>query len=269
MRSLLSRPFAFIGVIHLLPLPGGPRPSEGFAAVRERALIDAAALAEGGAHAAILENFGDAPFPAGPVEPHVVAFVAVLAAELRARHPQLLLGINLLRNDVRGALGVAAASGGAFVRVNVHVGAMVTDQGLLQGDAHNTLRYRRELGGPVGGQIGGQIGIAADVLVKHAVPLGPAEAGGVAADTYRRGGADVLIVTGAGTGQPADPTRAEEVRRAVPEAPLWIGSGVDLASLASWRSLAHGAIVGTALHRDASVAQPLELDRVRAFAAQL
>ncbi|MDP2308299.1 MAG: BtpA/SgcQ family protein [Pseudomonadota bacterium] len=262
MRSLLSRPFAFVGVIHLLPLPGGPRASEGFAWVRERALADAAVLAGGGAHAAILENFGDAPFPAGPVEPHVVAFVAILAAELRARHPELLLGINLLRNDARSALGVAAAAGGAFVRVNVHVGAMVTDQGLLQGDAHHTLRYRRELGGA-------SIGIAADVLVKHAVPLGATEAGSVAADTYRRGGADVLIVTGAGTGRPADPTRAEEVRRAVPEAPLWIGSGVDLASLPSWRTLAQGAIVGTALHRDSRVTEPLELDRVRAFAARV
>src|SRR3954469_10152251 len=103
MRSLLARPFAFVGVIHLLPLPAGPRASEGFAAVRERALADAAVLAEGGAHAAILENFGDSPFPAGPVDPHVVAFVAILAAEIRARHPALLLGINLLRNDARAA----------------------------------------------------------------------------------------------------------------------------------------------------------------------
>jgi len=91
----------------------------------------------------------------------------------------------------------------------------------------------------------------------------------VAADTYRRGGADVLIVTGAGTGRPADPARAEEVRRAVPEAPLWIGSGVDLDSLPMWRRLANGAIIGTALHRDAQVSQPLDVERVRAFAAAL
>jgi membrane complex biogenesis BtpA family protein len=261
MRPLLSRPFAFVGVVHLLPLPGGPRPSEGFAAARARAVADAAALAEGGAHAAILENFGDAPFPAGPVDPHVVAFVATLADELRRRHPGLALGINLLRNDARGALGVAAATDAAFIRVNVHVGAMVTDQGLLQGDAHGTLRYRRELGASVG--------VAADVLVKHAAPLGPADVGSVAADTYRRGGADVLIVTGEGTGRPADPARAEAVRRAVPEAPLWIGSGVTLDTLPSWRALAQGAIVGTALHRDGRITEPLDVERVRTFAAAL
>lgn len=262
MRALLAHPFAFVGVVHLLPLPAGPRPSPGFAAVRERALADAAALAHGGAHAVILENFGDAPFPADAVEPHVVAFCAVLAAELRARHPSLVVGLNLLRNDARGAMGAAAAAGAGFVRVNVHVGAMVTDQGLIQGAAHHTLRYRRELGADVG--------IAADVLVKHAAPLGPSAAGPVAADTFRRGGADVLIVTGEGTGRPADPARAEEVRRAVPEAPLWVGSGVTEATAVTWRGLGlRGAIVGTALHEEGQLSRPLDVERVRAMAAAL
>lgn len=257
MKSLLVLPFAVIGVVHLLPLPGGPRASPGFAAVRARALADAETLAEGGAHGVILENFGDAPFCAGAVDPHVVAFTAVLADTIRARHPELTLGINLLRNDARSAIGVAAATGASFVRVNVHVGAMVTDQGLLQGDAHQTLRYRRELGA--------EVGIAADVLVKHAVPLGPAEAGPVAADTFRRGGADVLIVTGEGTGRPADPARAAQVRRAVPEAPLWVGSGVTLDTLALWREHANGAIIGTALHERGDITAPLDVWRVRAF----
>jgi membrane complex biogenesis BtpA family protein len=262
MHALLSLPFAFVGVIHLLPLPAGPRASQGFAAARARALADARALVDGGAHAAILENFGDAPFPAGPVEPHVVAFVAALASELRALHPRLALGINLLRNDARAAMGVAAASGAQFVRVNVHVGAMVTDQGLIQGDAHHTLRYRRELGAE-------HVGVAADVLVKHAVPLGPASAASVAADTVRRGGADVLIVTGEGTGRPADPARAEEVRLAVPEARVWVGSGVTLASAGIWRAAGHGAIVGTALHTDNDTRAPIDPVRVASMARAL
>ena len=108
--SLPVLPFTFVGVVHLLTLPGGPVPSPGFATVRAQALADAAALAEGGAHAAILENFGDAPFPAGPVDPHVAAFVASLATEIRQRWPGLSLGINLLRNDARSALGVVSCS---------------------------------------------------------------------------------------------------------------------------------------------------------------
>lgn len=253
-----SRPgFLFVGVVHLLPLPGGPAEGASFEAAWERALEDAAALAGGGAHAAILENYGDAPFPAGPVDPHVVAFVAALAGELRRRHPSLDLGINLLRNDARAAIGVAAAVGARFVRVNVHVGAMLTDQGILEGRAAETLRYRRSLGA--------RVGIAADVLVKHAVPLGPVELGPLAADTWRRGRADALIVTGEGTGRPADPARVEGIRSAVPEARVWVGSGVTLGSAPVWRACCDGAIVGTALHAGGDTDAPVERARVVAM----
>ena len=81
--------FSIFGVVHLLPLPGGPRPSPGLDRVRARALADVAAIAAGGAHGVIIENFGDAPFPAGRSAPHVVATMARLAHELR-REPVLL-----------------------------------------------------------------------------------------------------------------------------------------------------------------------------------
>ncbi len=250
--------FTFVGVLHLLPLPAGPRASEGFAVVRARALADADALAHGGADAAILENYGDAPFPRGPVDPHVVAFVAATARELRARHPSLKLGINLLRNDARAAMGVAAAVDAAFIRVNVLTGAMVTDQGVIEGEAHAVLRYRRELGADVR--------VVADVMVKHAAPLGPVTLAAQAADTWHRGGADVLVVTGEGTGLPADPARMDEVRRAVPGSTVWVGSGVTEATAAAWRTRADGAIVGTALHADGDARAPLDIERVRRMA---
>lgn len=246
-----------IGMIHLKCLPGAPRLSAGFPAVLQAALEDARALAEGGVDGVILENFGDSPFGAGPVEPHVVAFAGILGSRIKEMYPRLQVGINLLRNDAYGAMGAAAAAGADFIRVNVHAGAMLTDQGILQGDAHRSLRYRRELGVP--------LRIAADVLVKHAVPIGPVELGNIAADTYRRGGADMLVVTGQGTGHGADPARAEAVRAAVPEAPIWVGSGVTLETAGLWRRLVQGAIVGTALHAEGRIGLPIERERVRAM----
>jgi predicted TIM-barrel enzyme len=56
--------------------------------------------------------------------------------------------LNVLRNDARAALGAALACGATFVRVNVHTGATWTDQGLIEGDAYATLRYRQALGPP-------------------------------------------------------------------------------------------------------------------------
>src|SRR5438552_13240457 len=113
-----------IGMVHLLPLPGSPRWNGSMAEVIDAALADARALADGGIDALIVENWGDAPFPPGRVEAAPVAALGVVAREIRRAHPASVLGINVLRNDGRSALAVAAAAGADFIRVNVHAGAV-------------------------------------------------------------------------------------------------------------------------------------------------
>ncbi len=253
--------FSFIGVIHLLPLPAAPLGSPGFEAVRARALADAEALAEGGADGVMVENFGDAPFAPREVGPHVVAAMAVVASDVRQRFPQLRLGVNVLRNDARAALGIAAVVDADWVRVNVLAGTAVTDQGVVEGRAHDWLRYRRE--------VGARAQIVADVHVKHAQPLAGGPISEAAADLYRRAGADVLIVTGRATGAAAEEDKVSAVRAAVPEAPVWVGSGVTEETARAWRARVHGAIVGTALHQESNVRLPLERARVRRMAELL
>lgn len=245
---------ALIGVVHLLPLPGAPHPGPGLDAVLRRATADAQALAAGGADAVIVENLGDAPFTAGRVDAFTVAALTRCAWAIREVAPDLPLGINILRNDATSALAAAAATGAVFVRVNVLVGAMVTDQGLIEGDARTLLLERRRLGADVG--------IAADVLVKHAAPLGTRRRVDVARDTFYRGGADALIVSGAGTGLPTDPAHVEEVRDAVPSAPLWLGSGLTPDNAATVTRHLDAAIVGTWLHADGDLRAPVDVRRV-------
>ncbi len=212
---------------------------------------------QGGAAGCIIENLGDAPFGPGAVEPHVVAHMAVIASAVSRRFgDRLRIGINVLRNAGLDALGVASAVGADFVRVNVLSGAMVTDQGIIQGQARELMLYRRRLGM--------RCSVAADLLVKHASPLGELSIQQAARDSFRRGGADMLIVTGAGTGLPADPARLQAAREAVPEAPLWLGSGLSPDNAGLYRPHCDAAIVGTFLHRDAQLDQPLCPDRVRA-----
>ena len=157
---------ALIGVLHLPPLPGSPRWQGDFEAVRRFALADAAAYLAGGADGLVVENFGDAPFFASEVPPHTVAAMARIAAEVVEAAAGVPVGINVLRNDAQAAMGIAAASGASFVRVNVLSGAMLTDQGLIEGQAAELLRLRRQLEAT-------EVGIFADVLVKHAYPLAP------------------------------------------------------------------------------------------------
>ena len=246
----------FVGVVHLPPLPGGPSPSQGMHHVLERAGHDATILQRGGADAVIVENFGDAPFHADAVDPHTVACMTRAVTRVQQAAPELLVGVNVLRNDAAAAISIAAATGAHFVRINVHVGAMVTDQGLLQGDARRTLLLRR--------QLGAKVQLVADVLVKHAVPLGDWSLSNAARDTVHRGRADVLVVTGDGTGRPTRPDDVATVRRAVPGTKIWVGSGLTEHSVADYGHL-DGAIVGTWLHEDEDTLRPLDLARVRAM----
>ena len=106
---------------------------------------DARALADGGCDALVVENFGDVPFFASEVPPETVAAMALAIEAVRGVAGSLPIGVNVLRNDARAAVGLCAATGASFLRVNVHTGAAVSDQGVLEGRAAETLRERARL----------------------------------------------------------------------------------------------------------------------------
>jgi len=266
IRPLLAewadRVLPVIGMLHLLPLPGSPRFAGDRDAIRERLLADADALAAGGVDGLMMENFGDAPFLPEALPAHVVANMAVLAGAVRDRIG-LPLGINCLRNDALGALAVAHAVGGAFIRVNVLCGARVTDQGVIEGPADRLLRERARLGA-------GAIRIFADVDVKHSAPLGtPRPLVDEVADLVERGGADAVVVSGSGTGRPTDTNQIDTVRGASGMAPVWVGSGVDAAGVAALIGRADGVIVGSSLKHDGEAHAAVDPARVRDLVARL
>jgi len=258
LRGLL--PVPVIGMVHCRALPGSPGWEGDMAAVVAAAAADALALERGGVGGLMLENYHDVPFFAGDVPPETIASLARVAAALRDACPRLPLGINVLRNDAHAALAVAAAVGAAFVRVNVLVGAAVTDQGLIEGRAAAVLRLRRQLAPGVG--------ILADVRVKHAAPLAPRPLADEVADLRRRGGADALIVSGAATGSPADPAELRAVRQAEPDAPLLVGSGLTTRNVGLYAPHCDGCIVGTSLQTDGPDGRPrVDAERTAAFTA--
>lgn len=258
MKGLFqSHAKVFIGVVHLQPLPGAPRHRLAMADIIKAAVVDAAAYERGGAHALIVENFGDVPFTKGSVAPETLAAMAAAGCAVRAA-VRLPIGYNVLRNDARAALALCAACGGDFIRVNVHSGAMITDQGIIEGDAYNTLRER--------GRVAPRAQIFADVHVKHAVPLGDWSLADAAADTLERGLADALIVSGVGTGKAADIGDVECVRQACPEAKILLGSGVSVGNAQDFLRVADGVIVGSSLKRDGKLANPVDARRVAALA---
>ena len=248
-------PPRLIGMVHLGPLPGSASPWE-LDSIIERAVADAVTTQEAGFDALLVENYGDAPYFGAMVPPITVAAMtrAVSAVREGARVP---VGVNVLRNDSQAALGIAAATGSAFIRVNVLSGVMLTDQGIIEGRAAQLARERARLEPAVE--------IYADVLVKHAVPAPGVSLEQAAEDTWTRAGADALILTGSGTGRPVDLAEVRLVRKLLPEAPLIVGSGVTPETVSEILSVADGVIVGTAIKEGGVTSAPVSRQRAEAL----
>jgi membrane complex biogenesis BtpA family protein len=259
LHELFGTPKPVIGVVHLLPLPGSHRYGGDMEAVFERAEQEAAALASGGVHGIIVENFFDAPFTKGRVDTATACALSLVAKRIMGI-AQVPLGINVLRNDGMTAIAVAAAAGAQFIRVNVYTGAMLTDQGIIEGEAHELLNYRRLLGADR------KIRILADVMVKHASPLTPfADIRQSAKDTVHRGMADGIIVSGSGTGSEPHMDDINAVREALPSTPIFIGSGANKENVGKLLSTADGVIVASSLKRQGVLENPVDVERVRSF----
>lgn len=247
---------ALIGVIHLPALPGSPQHLLPMDEIIGRALADARVLKQAGFDAAIIENFGDMPFTPNALARASIAAMAVAADHVR-RETNLIVGINALRNDALTGLSIAAAIGAAFVRVNVHVGVYATDQGIIEGNAAETLRYRK--------QLGCRVAILADVNVKHARPLSEPDITRAARDNAYRGLADGLIVTGSATGEPVDFDDLRRVRDAVPDRRVFVGSGATVENIGQLLTLASGVIVGTGIKVDRQTSNPIDSVLAAAF----
>lgn len=266
MLAVMRQPFSpdwrvpkpLIGMVHLLPLPGSPRWNGSMQQVLDAALSDARALTDGAMDGIIVENFGDAPFHPDHVPAETLAAMTAVMVEIR-RATSVPVGVNVLRNDAAAAMAICAATGGAFIRVNVHTGALLTDQGWITGSAHETVRLRARLGSTAA--------IFADVFVKHAVPPPGIDIEDAARDTWERGHADALIVSGAATGAPTSAADVQRVKAAVPDALVLIGSGLTAENAVTLLQSADGAIVGSSLKVDGRAESRVSLDRVQRLVA--
>ena len=260
MNFSIKKPL-LLGVVHLKALPGSPRASASMKEIVKAALVDANAYEQGGADAVVIENFGDIPFTKDRVPAETCAAMAVAGQAVREAI-KLPMGFNVLRNDPLTGLGLCAACGGSFIRINVHSGAMITDQGVIEGNAFETVRKRKELGLQ-------QVKLFADVHVKHATPLGNLSLEDAARDTLDRALADGLIVSGVGTGHPTAIADLHTVRRACPKAPVLLGSGVTIENVTTYLGHASGFIVGSSLKRDGKIANPVDPKRVEKLASTM
>lgn len=243
-----------IACIHLPALPGAPMYDGDMNFIYEKALEEAKFFENSGVNGLIIENFRDKPFYPDQVPPETIASFAAVGREI-VKSISIPVGINVLRNDAHAAIAIATAIQAQFIRINVHMGAVVGDQGIIQGQSYHTLRLRSSLKSDVL--------IFADVGVKHAAPLVARGFDVETKDLCDRGLVDAIIVSGALTGVETKLEDLESVKKCS-TVPVLIGSGM---TPDNFKSLQHadGYIVGSYFKQNGCANNNIEQERVKKF----
>ena len=249
-----------LGMIHLPPLPGSPCYGGSMDDVITHALRDAETLSGNGVSSMIIENLRDYPYYPETTEPETVAAMTRVALEIRKRY-NMPLGINILRNSWKAAMAVAAAADCQYIRLNVLTDATVTDQGPIVGKAHLLARYRKSIDAE-------NVMIFADIYCKHGSPMTPRSLDTVAKEMIGRGMADALIVDGADSSQPAPMEKIQAVRNAVPDTPIFLGSGMTV-NTTDYLKTADGCVFGYGTKPSGDMNDPVDGPTVRQFMKQV
>jgi membrane complex biogenesis BtpA family protein len=259
ITQLLKSKKPVIACIHLLALPGSPGYQGSMIKVIDHALAETEIYKKFNMDALIIENFRDYPFYPDKLPPETISCLTVVAREV-IRNFKGPVGINALRNDAHSAMAIALAVEAQFIRVNIHTGAALTDQGIIQGKAHDTLRLRKNLGAE-------DILIFADVAVKHASPIGKRNIELETRDLTERGLADAVIVSGNLTGESTDMDDLKKVKQST-HLPVVIGSGTNPENIASLFPYADAFIVGSYFKKQGKASHFIEETKVRQFMAK-
>ena len=258
-KDLFKNLKPIIACVHLMPLPGSPCYSGKMAEIYDTALSEVEIFKRYAIDGLIVENFRDMPFYPNKLPAETIAAMAAVTREI-VNVVQIPVGVNALRNDARAALAIASATEADFIRVNVHMDAVVSDQGIIEGAAHETLRLRANLKSDVL--------IFADVGVKHSVPLGNRGLAPKTRDLTERGLADAIIVSGEATGSETQTEDIDIVRQNT-NLPILIGSGMTPENLGKVYSKVEGLIVGSTFKKDGKADNLVEEARVKNFTDSL
>jgi len=242
-----------IACVHLLPTPGAPLYDGDLDKIYEMALSDVRIFTEAGVDGIIVENFRDTPFYPESLPPETIATLAAVTREIVTK-VDISVGVGALRNDAEAAVAIATATQANFVRVNVHVGAVLAEQGIVLGKSYKTLRLREALKSTVP--------IFADARVKHSAPLAYDTLAEEVRDLGPR--AEAIIISGPRTGMEA--TIADiDVVKAVSDNPVLIGTGITPTNIERFYEAADGFIVGSYFKEDGKANNFVSHTRVQEF----
>lgn len=234
-RALFPGDHPIIGMIALPPMPGYPAFTN-IDAIVDAALSDLERLEAGGVDGALVENDFDQPHTmVGGAEIHAAMTRVTREVVARARIP---IGVEVLLNDWRASLAIAAMTGARFIRIDFFVDRVMTKLGPFEPEPAAVLEYRKSINAE-------QVQLFTDLQVKYTTMIGGPKPLAQSAREAEAAGADAVIISGTETGIGPSPDDLREAHAT--SLPVLIGSGLTPENAHVLAPLCDGAIVGTSL----------------------
>ncbi len=255
--KLFSELKPLIGMIHVQALPGTPKNHLSVREIATQAVKEAKILSKSGLQAIMLENMHDVPYLNREVGPEIVAALSRIVSEVRAV-TDLPLGLQILAGANQAALSVALSTELQFIRAEGFVFGHMADEGLLQSDAGELLRFRKHIGAE-------HIQIFTDIKKKHSSHAMTADVS--LQDTVEAAEfflSDGVIITGTHTARPVDQQELSDVYTSA-KSPVLVGSGVTPEGLPRIWDHADAFIVGSYFKQDGDWQNEPDPQRVEAL----
>jgi membrane complex biogenesis BtpA family protein len=250
-----------IGMVHTAASPGTPKFCGSVQDIIDKAVMEAKIYEEAGLDAIIIENMHDVPYLMRKVGDEVVSTLTVVANRVK-NEISLPIGIQVLAGANKQALAIALAAGLDFIRAEGFVFSHIADEGLMNSDAAELMRYRRAIDAS-------EIKVFCDIKKKHSSHALTNDVDIIEfAHTAEFFLADGLIVTGSSTAKAANIAEVENVKN-VSKIPALIGSGLTADNIKEYWAAADGFIVGSYFKQNGYWENDIDPNRVNKFMQEI
>ncbi|HIP49622.1 MAG TPA: BtpA/SgcQ family protein [Lutibacter sp.] len=260
-ESIFRVKHPIIGMIHVQALPGTPNYQGDSNFVIDKALQEARLYKQLGIDALMLENMHDVPYQKNGVGAEITSMMTLIASTIK-QETKLPLGIQILAGANKEALAVAKAAQLEFIRAEGFVFGHVADEGYIDSQAADLLRYRKQIDAA-------HIAVFTDIKKKHSSHAITADVNLVetahAAEFFL---SDGLIITGKQTGFETDIDEIKAVKSHT-NLPVIIGSGISIDNVAAYLPISDAMIVGSYFKKDGFWKNDLEASRIKGFMAKV
>jgi uncharacterized protein len=236
-KSIFKNEKPIIGMIHVMALPGTPKHKLESSQIIDQALNEARIYKKAGIDSIMIENMHDTPYIKGGVG-HEISSLMCLIAYLIKQETQLPVGIQILAGANKEALAVAKASSIDFIRAEGFVFAHTADEGIIEAQAGDLLRYRKQIDAD-------DIAIFTDIKKKHSSHAITQDVSLL--DTAKAASfflSDGVIVTGSHTGEAASVDELKTLKEVL-DFPIIVGSGITQDNVLTYLPICDAMIIGS------------------------